>query len=66
MVKEAALELTPFVRIGLWAGGGLLMDSGWSETYVGAITLDGTIAGSIAWGIAAAWYALAKWAGWRT
>lgn len=64
--KDLTAHLTPFVRIALWALGGYLSGLGADNWLVTFIRTDPGILASTAFGLAAGWYAIAKWRGWKT
>ena len=57
--------LSPFVRIGLYIVTGWL-GSSYLDPETVAIIRDPETVALVTGGVAAAWYALAKWRGWRT
>jgi membrane protein DedA with SNARE-associated domain len=63
---EKAAQLAPFVRIGLYLLTGWLA-SGWLDpATVDLIRDDPALLSLISGAIAAAWYSIAKWRGWKT
>lgn len=58
--------LAPFIRIGLYAVAGYLAGQGADQWVVDYVRTDPELLAAVTGAVAAGWYAIAKWRGWKT
>jgi membrane protein DedA with SNARE-associated domain len=63
---DRAAQIAPFVRIGLYLVTGVFAGEALDAETVDLIRTDPALLALLSGGVAAVWYALAKWRGWKT